>query len=266
MNAKAAERFHVYSVVNDSVVLARDLQSSPEIANGSVPLSVFWNERSASEAYARAIVGASVDFLVFAHQDIYLPGGWFDRLARHLDRLDQIDANWAVAGSFGVKHDANYVGHLWDAGLGCLFGGPFLEPIRVASLDEVVLIVRRSSGLSFDPQMPSFHLYGTDIVLTSETCGRSAYVIDLPVIHNTKAPRRFHKDYTVAYRYMTKKWRHQLPWPTVIVSLTTNPLPLLRRRLRTRYNRHFHPEMFFSQLRDPRTKARELGFELEQSC
>lgn len=262
MNALSAGRFHVYSVVNDAAVLARDLQSSPDIASGSVSLSVLWNERSASEAYARAFAAATADILVFLHQDIYLPRGWFDRLARHVERLNRIDPDWAVAGSSGVKHDGTYVGHLWDSGLGCVFGGPFAEPVRSASLDETILVVRRASGVCFDPRMPTFHLYGTDIVLSAEASGKSAYMVDLPIIHNTMAPRKFRKEYTVGYHFMVRKWRDCLPWPTVIVPLTTSPWALLRRRLISHYNRVFHPEMFSVQLPDPGAKARELGFEV----
>ena len=261
MNAVSNRHFHVYSVANDPTVLARDLQRSPDIASGRVPLRVLWNERSASGAYAREITCATADFLVFVHQDVYLPAGWFGRLAQHLDRLDQIDPNWAVAGSFGVTYNATYVGHIWDSGLGRVFGGPFTQPIRIASLDEIVLILRRASEVCFDPQMPAFHLYGTDIILNAERFGTHGYALHLPVVHNSRAPRQFPADYAVAYRFMVRKWRDRLPRPTTIIPLTINPLVLAYRQLLSRYNAIFHPEMFFDRLSDPAAKARELGFE-----
>ncbi len=262
MPARSNGRFHVYSVANDSTVLARDLQSSPDIASGTVPLSVLWNERSASEAYAREIAKATADILVFVHQDVYLPGGWVDRLARQLDQLQQIDPNWAVTGVFGVTHNRKFVGHAWDSGLGRVFGRPFTKPIRAASFDEAVLIIRRASNASFDSQMPTFHLYGTDIALSAEECGKSAYVLDLPVIHNSSPISRFGADYATAYRYLVRKWHDRLPWPTVIVPLTGNPLTLARYRLHLRWRALFHTEMFFDRLPDPAAKARELGFEV----
>jgi hypothetical protein len=261
MNPVSDRDFHVYSAANDPAVLARDLQRSPDIAGGRVPLSVLWDERSASGAYAREIARSTADVLVFVHQDVYLPRGWFDRLAQHLNQLQQIDPNWTVAGSFGVTYDAAHVGHIWDSGLGRVFGGPLSRPVRAASLDEIVLIVRRASKVSFDPYMPTFHLYGTDIILSAERLGRSCYVLDLPVVHNSRALRRFPADYAVAYRFMVRKWRYCLPRPTVIMPLTTNPLTLAYRQLRSRYNAVFHTEMFFDRLSDPAAKARELGFE-----
>ena len=84
-------RFHVYSVANDSKVLASDLQSSPDIVSRAVPLTVLWHESSASEAYARAIAAADAEILIFAHQDIYLPRHWFDRLEKSIQHLDKLD-------------------------------------------------------------------------------------------------------------------------------------------------------------------------------
>ena len=47
--------------------------------------------------------------------------------------------------------------------------GPELPP-QVATLDELLLIVRRDSGLRFDPEL-GFHLYGADICLQASEQG-----------------------------------------------------------------------------------------------
>jgi len=254
-------RFHVYSVANDAKILRRDLESSPEIANRQVSLSVLWNERSASSAYAREFETAEAEFLIFVHQDIYLPRGWFSVIYKAIEHLQKIDDKWAVIGVLGVTHGGTPVGHIWDSGLGCVCGEPFRDPVRIASLDEIVLIVRRTSKARFDPALPSFHLYGTDIVLNAETLGESAYVVDAPVIHNSKPVRRLGLDYMAAYRFMVRKWAARLPWPTVIHPLMKNPFPLAFRRMRIRYKAIFRSSTLFDQLSDPAGKARELGFE-----
>ena len=43
-------------------------------------------------------------------------------------------------------------------------------PARVATLDELLLIVRRDAGLRFDPDL-GFHLYGADICLQASEQG-----------------------------------------------------------------------------------------------
>jgi hypothetical protein len=262
---KAPEAFHIYCVANNAVKLERDLGSSPDIVAYGIPLSVLWNEASAAGAYARAMRHADADFLIFVHQDVYLPGGWFDNLEREIQRLSETDPEWAVAGLSGVRIDGSYAFHLWDSGLGMVCGRPLDNPVAVASLDELLLIVRRSANVCFDPELPRFHLYGTDIVLTAYACGKSAYVIDVPALHNCDAGRELGRDYVEAYEFMVKKWQSQLPWPTLIHPLTNNRWSLMRRRLRLRGRAIFRASTLFSPLPDPAAKARELGFETQSA-
>jgi hypothetical protein len=258
-------RFHIYCAANEARTLSLNLAASPDVVDGLVPLTVFWNRGSASSTYATAQAGADAEYLVFAHQDIFLPRGWFDRVRHAVRQLDALDGTWAVAGLAGVMHDSTFVGHVWDSGLGSVLGGAFATPLRAASLDELVLILRRSSGVTFDPDLPRFHLYGTDIVLDAEAKGRTAYVIDAPSIHNSRPipSRRLGRDYVEAYRYVARKWHARLPWPTVIFRLITNPVPLAVHRLRNRYWRvkvGLRLDALFNELPNPAAKADELGF------
>ncbi|WP_128932369.1 hypothetical protein [Bradyrhizobium zhanjiangense] len=250
----------VYCVANEQATLARNLKRSPELADSRIKVSVIWGATAASAAYHQAMATARSDIVVFAHQDVYFPEGWFIALRAACERLNSIDPSWAVAGICGMTPDGEFVGHLWDSGLGTVCGGRFDRPRPAASLDEVVLIVRRAAGTLFDPSLPSFHLYGTDIVLEAKRAGMKSYVIDLPIIHNSKATLRLDHSYLTAYRFMIRKWRAQLPWPTVIVQLSRNPLPLLLRRLRLRYRAILRATTLNPKFECPEAKARELGF------
>jgi hypothetical protein len=261
---KLRHSFQIYSVVNDKATLARNLRSSPDIDTYGIPLSVLCNSASASAAYAMVMRDAYAEFLIFAHQDVYLPRGWFDKLEREIDRLSAIDPEWAVAGLAAVRADGSWCGHLWDSGLGRVDGGPFSKPVAVASLDELLLIIRRGANVSFDPELPRFHLYGTDVVLTAYSQGKSAYVVDAPAIHNTRALGRIGPDFVEAYDFMVNKWRARLPWPTLIHPLMNNRLPLALRRLRVRYKAIVRASQMYGPVPDPAAKARELGFEASQ--
>jgi len=251
---------HVYCAANQQTTLARDLQRSPEIADGRVQLSIIWGASAAAAAYHDAISRTKADILVFAHQDVYFPDGWFAQLQTTCATLNSVDPSWAVAGICGMTADGRYIAHLWDSGLGSICGGPFTPPQDVVSLDEVVLIVRRASGISFDAALPSFHLYGTDIVLEARKAGMRSYVVDLPIIHNSRPSVYLDHTYVGAYRFMIRKWKALLPLPTVIVQLTQNPLPLLLRRMRMQYKRLLRPSTLHPLLDRPEMKAKELGF------
>jgi hypothetical protein len=255
----------LHCVANHEPTLARNLQMSPEVDGGLVSLSVIWGASAASAAYHDTIRDSETDILVFAHQDVYFPDGWFAQVKTVCAQLSSIDPSWAVAGVFGVASDGKFVGHVWDSALALVCGGSFDTPQEVLSLDEVVLIVRRASGISFDPTLPSFHLYGTDIVLEARKAGFKSYAIDLPVVHNSKPVVRLDRSYVHAYHFMVAKWSALLPWPTVILQLTRNPAPLLLRRIRLRYRAIFRRSVLYPMLENPERKAQELGFVRESA-
>ena len=263
-------RFHVYCCArfSDTDRLQTDLAASPEIANGKVGLTVLWNRAAASSAYAQAIHAATSEILVFAHCDVYFPDNWFERLSWEVDRLSRIDGSWAVAGISSKTSADQLVGRIFDTSLepvfpetSGVFGSSLATPVRIVSADELVLIVRRASGVSFDPLLPEFHLYGTDIILEAEKQGKGAYGLDMPLIHNAKAQLRLGPDYVRAYRYMVSKWRGRLPVPTTCVPLTQSRRLLPMQRLKARYKAICRPSSYSMQrLKDPGAKARELGF------
>jgi hypothetical protein len=252
--------FHLYCVANNEAILERDLKASPDIAGGVLPLTVLLHQESASGAYARAFTDASADYLVFAHQDVYLPRGWLATVAARIAALNERHPDWAVLGLFGATPHGQLAGHLWDAALG-LVGGHLERPaIRAVSLDEVVLIVRRDAGIAFDAGLPSFHLYGTDLALAAKNRGLGAFIIDAPVIHNTRPIARLGRDYVAAYRYMVRKWRRYLPSPTVILPLAASPWPLRWRRSRVWWKGFARAHALGRPIADPAARAEALGF------
>ena len=247
---------------SDKSTLAANLLRSPDIVSGSVPCEPLWNSESAALAYNRVIDRATADILIFTHSDVYFPRGWFARLIAELDALNMCDPNWAAAGLIGLTDYNQFAGRIWDTGLNRVIGVALEKPVRVAAFDEVVLILRRSSGLRFDPRLPDFHLYGADLLFTAEARGRSVYVLDLPILHNSKPIERLPPSFADSYKYLVNKWRARMPHPNIIVNLTRSPWTLLMRRARIRYKGLFRANTFNRiRLADPREKSIELGFE-----
>ncbi len=263
------DRFHVYACARttiDAPILERDLARSPAIANKSVPLTILWNQESASIAFATAVKNATADFLVFTHCDVYFPERWFERLAWEVDRLTQTDRNWAVAGFSGLTPSGELVGRIWDCSLEpCtrgIFGKALVGPVPIVSTDEMAFVLRRDAGITFDPQLPEFHLYATDLILTAERSGKRSYGVDMPLIHNAKAQLQVGEDYRKSYRYMIKKWRDRLPVPTTCGPLTSRPFAISLRRLRIRYKAIFRQTTYSTdRISDPSAKARDLGLD-----
>ena len=79
---------------------------------------------------------------------------------------------------------AERIGWVVDRGR-MLRGGPEL-PALVATLDELLLVVRRDTPLRFDPAL-EFHLYGADICLQARELGLAVVALAAPCHHNSRS-------------------------------------------------------------------------------
>ena len=254
-------RLAVVAAVNDENTLTHNLLRSQVLRDSSVPFHGYRGCRSAAEAYNRGLDETEGDLVAFIHQDIYLPQTWEIELRNAIDVLSRIDPDWAVIGAIGTRPDGSLVGRCWSSGLARVIGTPVPEPVEVVCIDEMLIVLRRVSGLRFDTELPGFHLYGCDIVLAAQAAGLRSYVVDLPVIHNSKPVRSLGGAYALAHGFMRRKWAALLPVPTLIVSLTRSPWPLLRARLRLARTLRRRLARAADPMTDPRDLAKAVGFE-----
>ena len=250
------------AAVNNRTVLTNCLQRSPDVASGELPLRIYEGFGSAGAAFERAFAESAADVLVLAHQDVYLPAGFLERLRGQLAKLDALDPAWGVAGTIGLDADEVLTGQAWSSGLKRLLGERVKAPTPVVTLDELLLIVRRGSGVGFDPELPGFHMYAGDIVQTARSRGLGAYVIDAPVIHHSRPVVRLDAGYRRAYRYMQRKWAGDLPIPNLICTIQSSSLKLNVKDAKIRW-RHRGRTTRPEPQEDPATIARRLGLEPE---
>src|SRR5215472_4881356 len=156
---------------NSAEILANNLFTSPCFrSRHNHQMLVQKNYSSAAAAYNDALRRAKNELVIFIHQDMFLPGDWISKLSSALECLEKVDRNWGVLGCWGAKRNREYCGHIYSSGWGIL-GAEFERPESVQTLDEIILIFRKSSGLSFDQQLPHFHFYGTDICMRAAKRG-----------------------------------------------------------------------------------------------
>ena len=220
-------KWSVASAVNNEEILKRCLLSSPEVCQASAVM-LQKGYASAAVAYNAALETADTDIVVFAHQDMFLPQGWLAQLQEALTWLSKMDPHWGVLGVWGVKRSGEFAGHIYCAGLKMVGGAPFLGCVEVRSLDEVILIVRRSSGLRFDEALQDFHMYGTDICLEAAQRGLNCYVMSAFCIHNTTPRAWLPWSFWKACLVLRRKWKRQLPIRTPCTEVTRYGWPILR--------------------------------------
>jgi len=253
-------RISIAAAVNDDAVLANCLARSPDILNGRAALRTYVGYGTAGEAYNAAIDEAQADYIVLAHQDVYLPSNFCEQLASQILLLNIEAPNWAVAGPIGLDEERRLKGMVWSSGLKRIIGERLPTPTPAISLDELLLVVRIPSGIRFDTQLPSFHLFGTDIIYSAAERGFASYVIDAPVIHHSRPVISLKGGYQAAYRYMQKKWRRRLPMDNLICTIRSTGLWLTYRHLQIR-KRHRGKMARPEPVGDPAAIAKEVGFE-----
>lgn len=224
----------VVSKSGDPSLLRRNFSISPCL-EGLAPDRIIIQEgfSSASLAYNDAIDKAGTDIIVFAHQDVYFPANWIVQLQQALQSLEKADPHWGVAGGFGVTNQGLEAGFLFSVGLGVL-GEPFDDPVAIDTLDEYLLILRKSSGLRFDPALPGFHFYGTDICLSARQQGKRCYAIPVFCVHNTSYGF-LSDDFFNYYWDIKKKWKRYLPIQTPCIRISRWDKDLIIRKLKRGY-------------------------------
>lgn len=240
---------------HSDAILNANLARSPLL--GDVLLHVERSAASAAVAYNRALDATTAPIVVFAHHDVYLPQGWDAVLAA---RLAELPADWAVFGAFGVGMDGAHIGPVWSSSLGMIVGRVPMGPVAVQSYDEMLIVLRRDAGLRFDPALPGWHMYGTDIAQTARAAGRGAYAGALPTLHNDRYHGALGADFDEAYRFVQRKWASALPIRTPITKISRSGLHLIRDRWRNRRSADFREGMAVGTDHPVETLAARCGW------
>ena len=224
--------FTFVTCVNNKEILRSNLLASPCFREPH-PHQILVQESfpSAAMAYNDAISKAVNDVIVFVHQDILFPESWSSQLEHNLHILKDADSNWGVLGCYGeTLHDGGR-GYIYSSGNGVL-GKPFDLPAPVQTLDEIILIIRASSGLKFDERLPNFHFYGADICMQAAALGLNNYAISDFCIHNTQLNLILPKEFYDCYRYLKRKWNNALPIQTTCTRVTKSDMEMYKRKIR----------------------------------
>ncbi|HRV08512.1 MAG TPA: hypothetical protein P5568_08590 [Acidobacteriota bacterium] len=245
---------------NDRSVLHDNLLASPDLIAGQIPIEIEYEPPAAGIGLNRAISRVRTRVVVCAHQDVYLPKGWLRRLVQTIESLESRQKSWGVIGVVGVTLSGKLAGRSYSVGLAREVGTKITRPCPVVSLDELVLVVNRDSPARLDPNLPGFHLYGSDLAQKNVSLGWAALAIDNPLIHNSIRVVSLGVDYARAYRYMVEKWRDRLPIPTTVLPIAASPWPLFRWRLTTVLARLHGRAQVNARHPSPGQLAAELGY------
>jgi hypothetical protein len=252
------ECFTVVVAVNDLKVLERNLLLSPGIKSDNMQLIIKRDCISASLAYNEAIEEADNEIIIFVHQDVYLPETWFAGFKKSLSYLEKEKISWGVLGCFGSRPGGAWgIGRVCTNGMG-YHGNEIDRPEPVQTLDEIVLVIRKSSGLRFDPTLPHFHLYGTDICMSAKDMGLMSYAIPAFCVHNTNQLVNLPIEFYNCYRHVKIRWGKYLPIYTSCITISRFDREVRVRRIREASKRFLRESIVPAcRVEDPRALMRD---------
>jgi hypothetical protein len=204
--------------VNDDAQLEANLARSPCFrSEGPHELLVFRGCATAAEGLNAGIERARGDFVVLVHQDVYVPDQWPRRMGAQWRLAESAGGPIGIAGVFGVLDRTvpfDAIGRVVHRDR--LLAHRTL-PADVDGLDELLMVVPRSTPLRADPSL-GWHLYGTDLALAAQRAGSRVVVLDAPCHHNSLTGR-VPATYRDSERVLARKWREQLPIHTNLSSI-----------------------------------------------
>jgi hypothetical protein len=212
--------------VSDNEIMTNNLLASPCLTAAASPHQVIL-VRGGPNVGAKLNFGlehARNEWVACVHQDVWLPPGWDLVLAQQIQAAELQFGPIGVAGVYGVGDviarpdptqplSAERIGWVVDRGR-MLRDGPEL-PARVATLDELILVVRRDCGLRFDADL-GFHLYGADICLQARERGLAVVAVGALCHHNSRHIG-LGEGFFESAAVFARKWSHRLPVATPCV-------------------------------------------------
>jgi len=180
-----------------------------------IPIDNTFSKWSAPSALNYGLERAVGEIVVFCHQDVIFPPNWVNMLNDQISIVTKINKNWGVMGLFGITANGKQAGHVIDR-FGYFFCPPL--PCEVMSLDELCLIIRKSSGLRFDERLGGFHFYGADLCLQAKVKGLPNVAIDACVQHLGQG--NVNEDFRNIAKKLYKKWSNNNDCPFPFIQTT----------------------------------------------
>ena len=193
------EKFKISVVVPVNREWEADLNiaRSPGLQELDAQMIVIRDARSAAHAFELGKQQSQHDWILFLHQDVYIPKYAGTALAKTLRALQAQTATPSVLGFAGIGVQAG--GQLHHAGLvvdrKTLFCHPPTD--HAISIDELAIVMHKNGKLQLDASL-GWHTWATDLCLQAhlDASVDHARIVNIPLFHNStnnyKLPDAYH--------------------------------------------------------------------------
>jgi len=185
---------------------------------------------SCAEPLNIAIDLADGDIVNLCHQDLKVNTSWIDTIMSHIATLDRTHISWGVLGvagayKYGRQHTPDKEGNILylsdltpdKKSFAAIYRQIFGSRKEVQTIDELSLIIRKSTGLRFDSvTFDHFHWYGADICLQALSRGLKNFAIDADCLHLSDGQSNLSGGHAATYieqgTRLFKKWQNKFEY------------------------------------------------------
>jgi SAM-dependent methyltransferase len=200
-----------------------NLLASPGLKEIDAEIIVVRGASSAADAYQQGSAQAKHDWRLFIHQDVYIPVGSGQQIAKKI-------AQHAISGK--PVFAAGFLGLEAVQGtepVECRYSGCVIDRTRkyayneiqhAISLDEFAVIMHRANPIQIDPNL-GWHLWATDLCLQAKFGfpSLSTPVLSVPIFHNTVGQYTVPKEFFMSGVYLLDKYPSLNDLPAVCGNL-----------------------------------------------
>jgi hypothetical protein len=207
------ESLSVIVPTNNPLQYQLNIEASLGLREISAELIPIHGASSAADAFSKGAAQATGSWLLFCHQDVYLPKNSGKALLSFLQRVPADLAPNLLLGFGGLGF--NPLGPPLPAGLLIdrlsLFDHPSSN--RAVSLDEFAMVFHQDTIHRIDGDL-GWHLWGTGLCLAAEKIGKQATVgiTRLPIFHNSLSDNNLPEVFSRSAALLKKKYPHN---PTI---------------------------------------------------
>lgn len=184
-----------------------NILKSPGLSEINAEIIPIFNATSAAEAYVSGRERARNDWVLFAHQDVYVPKGAGYALLSRLTASSLGDKPYPPIGFAGIDVPENL--KLEKSGLvidrNTLFS--HMPSNNAISIDEFAVLIHKDAQVTIDPNL-GWHTWGTDLCLQAFVRSdiNHAKILDIPLFHNSLNDGTLPDVYLSSAKILKNKW------------------------------------------------------------
>lgn len=184
-----------------------NIRRSPGVAEVNATVLAIENAGTPAAALAKGRANSTTPWILFCHQDVYMPRGSGKALGSVLASVPAERAPLELMGFAGLAYEPDGTTRMAGLMIDRVARFDYASASDAASIDEVAVIVHRDSVHEIDSRL-GWHTWATDLCLATRHGRRTGHarIIRVPIFHNSYADYQVPKEWNTSAAVLSGKY------------------------------------------------------------